>query len=465
MSRSGPATHVHGPWEIDLARRELRANGRRILLGQRAFAILEVLLDRAGAPVSRAELMRAAWPGIRVEANTLEVHVLALRNAFGAERGLLRTLRGRGYQLDGHWRPCPAAAPAEGGNLPPAEGGLHGRQQALPGVIALLRQHRLVTLTGAPGIGKTRLAIEAARGFAQEAGLPPFLVDLTLLAEARQVPQALAEVLRPAGDGSAWQAEPLAAALAGRRALLLLDGCDPVVAETARLVHLLLTRCAGIRVLVTGRGILRIDGEQVWRVAALERLPGEAPDRALFLDRMRQAGAPPVAGAEELRMIDAICGQLDGLPLAIEWAAFRASRLGIAAVGAWLPAHLLSLGSGQRSAPPRHRSLRAALDWSIARLAEPERRLLRRLGVFPGRFTLEEALSLAGDDLGEEAVIGGIAGLAGQSLLLREDDEAGAAWRLLHPMRARARELLADAGRGGGDAAHQTVGMVPPSMT
>ncbi|MGX9964442.1 ATP-binding protein [Roseomonas sp. F4] len=452
MSASGPATYAHGPWEIDLARRELRLHGVRIPLGQRAFVILDVLLHRSGEAVSRAELMQAAWPEISVEANTLEVHILALRRAFGEDRGLLRTVRGRGYLLQGAWRPRVEAALEEGGNLPPTEGALLGRQQALLTVLELLRQHRLVTLTGSPGIGKTRLAIEAARHFAQESGLTAFLVDLTTVVKPWQVPGVVAQALRPVSDPGAWGPEPLAEALTHRNALLLLDGCEHVVAETARLVHLIVTRCAGIRVLVTGRDTLRIDGEQVWRVPALEPLPDgksschEPSAVALFLDRMQQAGAPPVTDADDLRRIGEICRRLDGLPLAIEWAAFRTASLGIEAVLSGLPTRLLSLGSSQRSAPSRHRTLRAALDWSSDRLTETERRLMRRLGIFGGHFTLIEALAVAGEDLTDDEVIEGIVSLVEQSILLRDEGAAGRSWYFLETTRAYALEQLAAAG-------------------
>lgn len=454
MSSGGPAIHAHGPWEIDLARRELRAHGARITLGQRAFVILEVLLGRAGEAVSRAELMQAAWPEISVEANTLEVHILALRRAFGGERGLLRTVRGRGYQLQGAWRPRADAAADSRGNLPPADGALFGRQQALQTVIGLLRDHRLVTLTGSPGIGKTRLAIEAARHFAETAGLGAFLVDLTTVAEPQQVPGAVADALLPGGDPTAWHPEQLAEALTGRTALLLLDGCEHVVADTARLVHAVVTRCAGIRILVTSRDTLRIDGEQVWRVPPLEPEPRdpaaaepstEPAAVALFLDRMRQAGALPATSADDIGKIGEICRRLDGLPLAIEWAAFRTASLGLDAVLSGLPARLLSLGSSQRTAPSRHRTLRAALDWSSERLTEPERRLMRRLGIFPGPFTLTAALAVAGDDLTDDAVIDGIVSLVEQSILLRDESAGGSSWYFLETTRAYALERLAAA--------------------
>ncbi|MBU8544816.1 MULTISPECIES: AAA family ATPase [Roseomonadaceae] len=194
---------------------------------------------------------------------------------------LLETTYGRGYRLLGDW-----AASAEGANaaaspaapltnLPLPISRLVAREEALGQVVRLLAGHRLVTLTGSPGIGKTCLAIEAARHYAQEAGLAAFLVDLTTVAEPRQVPGALAEVLLPGGEPRVWQAKQLAEALTNRT-LLLLDGCEHVVAETARLVHLIVTRCAGIRVLMTGRDTLRIDGEQVWRLPALEPRPARS---------------------------------------------------------------------------------------------------------------------------------------------------------------------------------------------
>lgn len=456
------AIFAHGDWEIDLSRRELRWRGERLALGRRAFAILEVLLGRAGEAVSRAVLTQVAWPGISVEDNTLDVHMLSLRRAFGHEPGLLRTLRGRGYQLLGEWRQRAAAEAPDAGNLPPPGDVLVGRQLALRTVTGLLHAHRLVTLTGSAGIGKTRLAIEAARHAADEAGISAFLVDLTTATESQHVPRAVAEALLPGGDPDHWTSGQLAEALANRTALLLLDGCEHVAGCTAEVAQAVVKRCAGIRILVTGRDTLRIDGEQVWHVPPLEPPPADqaSPARpvayaavALFLHRMQQAGAPPIDDAEDLGRIGEICRRLDGLPLAIEWAAFRAAGLGIDAVLSGLPARLLSLGSNQRTAPSRHRTLRATLDWSSDRLTQGERRLMRRLGVFAGPFTLDAALAIAGEDLNDDEIIDGIASLVEQSILLSDADAGERCWRMLETTRAYALEQLAAAGEEASTAA------------
>ena len=455
-----------GRWELDIGRCELRENGCPIPLGGRAIDVLEVLAAAGGRLVPKNELMQRVWPGTYVEDNTLQVHVLAARKALGCDRDMLRTAHGRGYRLLGDWRPAgehaPPADPVEApaaprirdvGNLPSASGGLIGRTVTLPAVRALVASTRLVTLTGTGGIGKTRLALQAARQCAGTFGDGGWLVELASLSDPRLVPSAVAAALSLELGGAALAAEAVAEAIGDRHILLLLDNCEHVIEPVALLVERILRTCPRVSLLVTSREVLQVEGEHVVRVPPLG-LPGDGRDDAadpqersavrLFLTRMQAAAAGPPSAAE-LATIGAICRRLDGIPLAIEFAAARANALGVNSVLGLLNERFSLLSSGRRTALPHHRTLRATLDWSYDMLPDGEARLLRHLSVFPACFTAEAAIAVHGQAGSASEVLQGITNLVDKSLLAIDDIQAGR-WRLLETTRAYAREKLAESG-------------------
>src|SRR4030081_1723810 len=194
-------------WEVDLARRELRARGVPVPIGGRAFEIIEVLVQSAGELVSKNDLSARVWPGAIVEDNTLQFHISAIRKAFGSDRGILKTASGRGYRLLGAWtsrpestssidsidlEPMPSSAEPFQTNLPAAASELIGRTSAVQHLRGLLSAYRVVTLTGAGGIGKTRLALEVARGLFPDIRGDVRLVELVSLSDSSLVPTALA---------------------------------------------------------------------------------------------------------------------------------------------------------------------------------------------------------------------------------------------------------------------------------
>ena len=331
--------------------------------------------------------------------------------------------------------PEPAAPPARRGrtNLRAPLTSFVGRKEELARVLELLDGGRLVTLTGPGGVGKTRLAVEAARSASASDG--PWVVELARLRDGRLVPLTVLDALglveeRPRLAAPAAQADAedqLLAALRGRRVLLVLDNCEHLAEPVATLVEALLAGCPGVRVLATSREPLRVPGEVRWPVPALPVPPGPVePERLaefagtrLFLERA--AAAVPgfaVHTHAEASAVAEVCRRLDGLPLAIELAAARAGALPPRELAARLDDRFRLLTAGARTALPRQQTLRAVVDWSWDLLDRSERAALRRLGVLMGGLTLEAAEAVcAGPELETAEVAGTISSLVDRSLV------------------------------------------------
>jgi predicted ATPase/DNA-binding winged helix-turn-helix (wHTH) protein len=449
---------------VDPARRELRANAVAVPLGTRAFDIVEVLVQSAGELVTKDEIMRRVWSGAIVEESTLQVHISAIRKALGPDRGLLKTVFGRGYRLLGHWPLTQRAVPpdpvvlqivpasvASSSNLPLPTSELIGRETAAQHLLALLSAYRVVTLTGPGGIGKSVLALDVARQFlAREAG-DGWLVELAPLSDPRLVPSTVAGVLGLKLGEDAISDEAVARAIGTKQLLLVLDNCEHVVDAAATFAETVMRLCPRTTVLATSREVFRIGGEHVYRVPPLEVPPEDPEDPsdilrhsavALFIARTRALDSDFSTNGDDLSAIAAICRHLDGIPLAIEFAAARSAVLGARQTASRLDNRFALLTSGRRNALSRHRTLRAALDWSYEFLPDPEKCLLRRLAVFAGGFTIEAATAVMdGGDNGEAPIIEGIARLLEKSLITRDGSIAGR-WRLLETIRAYALEKL-----------------------
>ena len=457
-----------GGWEVDLVRRELRARGITVPLGRRAFAILAVLVQSAGELVTKDELMARVWPGVIVEENTLEVHICAVRKALGTDRETLKTSFGRGYCLVGDWtirqtstranpmaldptrilvRPFPA-------NIPAAASEIIGRTAAVQQLHDSLRARRAITLTGTGGIGKTTLALEAARSLYTTFDGNCRYVDMAALSDPSLVPSMVAAVLGFKPGSDEISAESVAREIGRKKLLLVLDNCEHVIDAAARLAEAVVLLCPTTSILATSREALRIEGEHIYRVLPLEvpELLQEETDAVLgksavqlFIARTKALDSAFSPDGENLRAIAAICRRLDGIPLAIEFAAARAAMLGPELVLSRLDTRFALLTGGRRTALPRHQTLRATLDWSYERLPGSERCLLRRLGVFAAGFTLEAAYAVVSDQ-GHAAsvVLDGIANLVAKSLIILDGTAPTTRWRLLETIRAYALEKLAE---------------------
>ncbi|WP_157041570.1 ATP-binding protein [Nitriliruptor alkaliphilus] len=304
-------------------------------------------------------------------------------------------------------RTTPVSPPTAAlGNLPAGFVDLVGRTADRRAVAQLLADHRLVTLTGAGGCGKTQLALAVGRDLASAGPDGVWLVELATREEEDEVPVALAEVLGVDDAPAEQLLDDLVVRLRDRRALLVLDNAEHVIDGVAELVRHLLGDAPQLRILVTSRQALDVDGERTWRVRSLS-LPAPDADLAalerseagrLLLRRAREAQPDLVTDQEQVRALVAICRELDGIPLALELAAARLRVLAPEEVAARLDDRFSVLRSSRRGAPARHRTLEAAIGWSFDLLTPPARRLLTRLGIFAGGATLEAAELVCSDE-------------------------------------------------------------------
>jgi predicted ATPase/DNA-binding winged helix-turn-helix (wHTH) protein len=454
-----------GQWEVDFLLRELRLNGSIIPIGGRSFEILQILVQSAFKFVTKDELMNRVWPGGVVNENTIEVHISAIRKALGKDRKLLRTSSGRGYRLVGDWivdydrvgeaHPVSESPRGASSNLPSFGSELIGRTSALEDLRDLLFAHRLVTLTGPGGIGKTRLAIEAARSLLEDFHGQCAFVDLAPLADPGLVPSTVSAALGlPSGMGISPSA--IARAIGRQPFLLVLDNCEHVIDAAAQIADTIVRSCPRTIILSTSRELLRIEGEFVYRVPSLTVPPVEmqAPSLVashgaveLFIARLRAQSSGLALSPVDLETIGRICRRLDGIPLAIEFAAAQAATLGLAHIADGLNDIFSVLVRGSRTALPRHQTLRATLDWSFGLLSAAERSCLCRLAVFSGGFTVKAAVAVVGGpDDSDHRVADVIGNLVAKSLVTLDDIEGTPRWRLLETTRAYAREKLREGG-------------------
>jgi len=342
------------------------------------------------------------------------------------------------------------ASPAqERHNLPARLTSFFGRDKELAELESLLREHRLVTLTGVGGVGKTRLALEeAARQVGTWAG-GVWLADLTAHSDPKLVPTAIARMLGVTERPDVSALDGLVDHLRAEELLLVLDNCEHLVEACGELVHTVLRACRHIRVLATSRIALGVPGEVDHVVEPLPTPTDDVPadeveafaSVQLFLERGRAVRRDLAAGGAGVTTVARICRELDGLPLAIELAAARARVLSIDEIAARLGDRFRFLRSWRRLADPRHQTLRAAIDWSYELLSEDERALLGCLSVFVGGFSLAAvaAVCLDGDDARALELIHS---LVESSLVVAEDRRGATRYRLLETIREYAGERL-----------------------
>ncbi|THD54651.1 winged helix-turn-helix domain-containing protein [Phenylobacterium sp.] len=472
--RSNRQALVFGRFRFVVHSRELTADGVPVPIGNRALEVFSVLIEARGDLVTKDELLSRVWPTTTVEENNLQFQISTLRKALGADRGLIKTLSGRGYRfiaevgVESHsgpseWRNARLERDGEPGdgayeaaasnNLPAPTSEIVGREPHLSDVAAMVEANRLVTLVGAGGIGKTRLAVELARRLSPAFDGGVRVVELAPLADPALVRSAVGAVLG-LGDDAASAAR-IASALGSKRMLLVLDNCEHVIQAAASVAEELLHADARLHLIATSREPLRADGEWIYRVPPLEVPPEDADGldevmqysaAKLFMDRTRAADSlsrfDGLAAAAAL-----ICRQLDGIPLAIELAAARAATLGVEELAARVSDRLGLLTDGRRTAPARHRTLRATLDWSYELLTEPERIVMRRLAVFGGDFTLEAATYVVGvGEVADTEVVENLASLVAKSLVAADVRGPTYRYRLLGTMRDYAMDKLAESG-------------------
>jgi predicted ATPase/DNA-binding CsgD family transcriptional regulator len=346
-------------------------------------------------------------------------------------------------------------------NLPLERTSFVGREREIVEVKRALAMTRLLTLTGAGGSGKTRLAVEVAKDLLGAYPEGVWMVELAPLSEGDLVPGTVAGVLGVREQPDRPLTDTLAEAMKVRKTLLVLDNCEHLIEAVARLVDALLGRCPRLRVLATSREPLNLAGEAIWpvpplvvpneeRPPAVEELAGYESAR-LFVERALYRLSTFSPTPENAKAVAEICRRLDGMPLAIELAAARVGVLSVEQIAERLEDSLRLLTVAGRTAVPRHQTLRATLDWSFELLAEPEKTLFGRLSVFAGGWTLEAAEAVgAGDGIEGGDVLDLLSRLVDKSLVVAQAGAQGALrYRMLEPVRQYGVERLE---AGGGEA-------------
>jgi len=330
-------------------------------------------------------------------------------------------------------------------NVPQPLSSLVGRTRELEALNETLRRTRLVTLTGPGGVGKTRLALTVAGSQIARRGDGVWLVDLAAGGESPDVAAETARALDVRGPRGTAPTESLRRYLSARDVLIVLDNCEHVVGASAELVAALLSSCARVRILATSRESLGVSGETVWRLEPL----GPEDAHRLFVERARQRRPDFMPSYEDDATIAELCGRLDRLPLAIELAAARITIMSPAEVLSNLETRLGALTGGDRFAPPHHRTVRSAVQWSHQLLDRTEQEAFRSLAVFVGGFDVAAAVAVA-----PGLSVDVLARLVDKSLVVVMETARGRTrYRLLETIREYARELLVEAGELG--AAHE----------
>ena len=453
LSNTAKGEFRFGPFRLLVKERRLERDRQIVPLGSRALDILAALVGRAGEVVNKRELTEAAWPGLIVEEGSLRFHVASLRRALGERaegQPYLTTVAGRGYCFTAELSHDPMPA-SPSGNLakdvrfPANLRRSFGMDVAAAAAAAELMEWRFLTLVGPPGIGKTRLAIQLGHQLAERFSDGAVFIDFGSVSGPHLVPNAIAaaigRLLPPdqALDG-------LLALLRGKQMLIVLDGCEHIIDAVAEFAERLFGQAPTITILATSRESLRVDGERVYRLFPLA-CPSETqgltaeealkfPAVQLFVDRTRAGQAGFAVSDEEAPFVSEICRKLDGIPLALELAAGRVPSYGIKQTASLLDGRFRLLWQGRRTAPPRHQTLSAALDWSYDLLSLSERQVLRRVSVFAGLFTLDAARAVAADGvMPAETVVAVLADLVAKSLVVREEGTSDARYRLLDTTR------------------------------
>ncbi len=399
--------------------RDLAHGGQTVLSG----ATEQLVVDRLPADAWLTDLGLHALRDLPRPERVVQLNHPALRNDFPP----LRTAN--------------AVAAA---HLPAQLTSFVGRGAQIGDVAQILKENRLVTLTGAGGVGKTRLAVQVADHVADEFAGGAWFVDLAPVANPLLVPVVLARTLGLADQPGRSTMETLTKFVRDRALLLVLDNCEHLLDAAADLVMALLDAGPDVTVLATSREPIGISGELTWRVPSLS-VDDEAVE--LFVDRARRARPDFALTEGNSAAIAGICRRLDGMPLAIELAAARTRTLSLTQIVDSLHHNFRLLAGGARNAVRRQQTLRASIDWSHAMLTEPERVLFRRLAVFMGGFDLDAAHAVGADaDVEHFQLIDLLGLLVDKSLVVAEEADGVMRYRLLETVRQYGLEKLAESG-------------------
>ena len=469
-----PETVSFGPFS--LRTRLLEKNGVPVKLGGRATDILRLLLSRAGEVIPKEEILAYAWSGLVVEEISLRVHIAELRKALGDGKDGARYITNvpsRGYCFVAPVQrsvlaptPAPSSKPVlekpASVSLPHRLERMVGREDILKDLSARISSDRFVTLRGPGGIGKTTVAIALAHDMLTAFDGNVYFLDLGPLKDATLVASSVAAALGLVVH-HADPTDSIIAFLRDRRLLLVLDSCEHVIDVVAALAENIHQRAPNVSILATSRESLLVQGEQIFELVPLQAPPlgtglsvSDAlsyPAVRLFMERAEAAGHRADLTDDDANILAEICGKLDGIALAIELAAVRVGVHGLREVAALLDGRLKLEWRGRRTAPPRHKTLGATLDWSYGLIDEGERTALRRLAIFAGQFTLQGALAVAGDQhTPADQVVDALGQLVAKSLVSARPEGSSTRYRLLDTTRAYAMQKLVDCGEAPGTA-------------
>jgi predicted ATPase/DNA-binding winged helix-turn-helix (wHTH) protein len=446
-----------GPYAFHLRQRLILDGDRPLRMGGRALDILQVLVERAGRVVRKEQLIALVWPTSVVEEINLRVHIAALRRALGdGENGqrYIVNVPQCGYSFIAPVR-CDSAAQVvfEGlqtprHNLPARLTPVAGRDSLVGGLVRKMPLCRLMTVTGAAGVGKSTVALRVAELLLQYYRDGVWQVDLSLIDGDTSLLDQVLRILECDMTG-----------LSTRHALLLLDNCDHHRDACRAAVEALLEAAPRLSILATCREALHVSLETLQYVPPLaipKRSTADCITEAmghssvqLFVSRARARQHDFRLREQDVKVVVEICRQLDGLPLAIELAAAQIDALALVGLRAQMAHGLQVLSHGRRTAVPRHQSMQAAFDWSYQRLSEQEQRVLQRLSVFKMAFTLEAALAVIScPQLAPQRLAVIIEGLALKSLLTVERGGSTGRYRMLNTTRCYAHGQLERSGEG-----------------
>jgi predicted ATPase/DNA-binding winged helix-turn-helix (wHTH) protein len=454
-----------GPFRLFAAERQLKKGDEAVPLGGRALDTLIALVERAGEVVTQRDLISRVWPDVTVEEANLRVNVASLRKALGDGREGARyivTVPGRGYSFVApvtlstpqSSQPREGAVPDRLQGLPPQLARMIGRADIIRALSAQLMIWRFVTIVGPGGIGKTTVAISVAHALLDGFNGAVSFVDLAALTDAKLVPTTVAR-----GLGLIVQTQDplrsLPTFIGDKKILLVLDNCEHVIDSAAALAERVVGEAPQAHVLTTSREALRVEGEHVHLLYALDCPPNNPgltaqealayPAVQLFMERAAAGGFREALSDIDASVVATVCRRLDGIPLAIELAASRTGSLEIRGVGNLLDNRFNLLWHGRRTARPRHQTMNATLDWSYNLLSQDEKTVLGRLSIFVGEFTLEAARFVASDaEMDDAAAIAAIASLLAKSLISKSESHRITFYRLLEATRTFAEAKLAE---------------------
>ncbi len=460
-----------GPFRLFPAARAFEKDGVPLALGNRALDILMVLVEHAGEVVSHRELLARVWRGLVVDPSNLRVHMTGLRKALGDRDGKERyitNVAGQGYCFVApvtHEQPSgrplrvaeyPCGTARQRLVVPPVLARMVGRDDAVRAIAADLIADRFVTVIGPGGMGKTTVAVCVANAMLEEFGGAVCFVDIGAITDPKLVASTIASTL-----GLTIQTEDVVPALMlcvrSLRVLLVLDNCEHVIEAAAALAERIFREAPGVHILATSREAMRVEGEHAYWLPPLESPSRENgvtaadavafPAVKLFLERAAASGSRLELADADVPVIAGICERLDGIPLAIEFAAARVATHGIAGTADLLKNRLGLHWRGRRTAHPRHQTLHALLDWSYAVLTEAEQRVLRRLSIFVGVFTLEAAQAIASESGPDDMrVLDALDSLVSKCLVSTEQATGATRYRLLETTRVFGMEKLEESG-------------------